>query len=187
MFFLRRPSDEKVRAFLERERAGAFSYPEVGATRGEPPAGYAEDRNRARLGAGREAFARAGAALGRWAMFELGWVEIAPRGAPIEPGTTVAVRARAGLWTLSAARIVYRIDEPRRTGFAYGTLAGHIERGEERFSVEWREEDDSVWYDIFAFSRPAHIFTKIGYPLARMMQKRFAKDSKRAMVEAMRR
>ena len=49
--------------------------------------------------------------------------------------------------------------------------------------TEWRE-DDSVWYEILAFSRPAHIFTKIGYPLARRMQRRFANDSKAAMVRA---
>ena len=74
-------------------------------------------------------------------------------------------------------------EGPRRGELAYGTLAAHVERGEERFAVAWRE-DDSVWYEILAFSRPAHIFTKIGYPLARRMQRRFANDSKAAMVRA---
>ena len=42
------------------------------------------------------------------------------------------------------ARVVYVIDEPLRKGFAYGTLPGHPETGEEAFIVEYRD-DDSVW------------------------------------------
>lgn len=124
-------------------------------------------------------------------MFDLGWVRLLWPDAPIEAGTTVAVLARHyGFWSLNASRIVYMIDEDdqiRRYGFAYGTLADHGECGEERFSVEWRLEDDSVWYDLFAFSRPAHLLSKVGYPLARTLQKRFARDSKRAMYDAVNR
>lgn len=49
---------------------------------------------------------------------------------------------------------MYVVDEPRRRGFAYGTLAGHPERGEELFLVE-RLPDDSVCGTVTAFSRPA--------------------------------
>lgn len=73
---------------------------------------------------------------------------------------------------------------PRRFGFAYGTLPGHVESGEERFVVEWREDDDSVWYDILAFSRPRHLAARAGYPLARGLQARFRRDSAAAMVRA---
>lgn len=69
-------------------------------------------------------------------------------------------------------------------GFAYGTLNGHSEKGEERFSVEWNQEDNSVWYDLLAFSLPHHPLARAGYPLSRVLQKRFARDSKAAMVEA---
>jgi alpha-ketoglutarate-dependent taurine dioxygenase len=52
------------------------------------------------------------------------------------------------------------LEQPvRRFAFAYGTLAEHAESGEERFQVEWRE-DDSVWYDILAFSRPNQLFSR---------------------------
>jgi uncharacterized protein (UPF0548 family) len=71
-----------------------------------------------------------------------------------------------------------------RFGFAYGTLPHHVERGEERFCVEWRHADDSVWYDILAFSRPHHPLLIPGYPVARIVQRRFARDSKRAMLRA---
>jgi len=72
-------------------------------------------------------------------------------------------------------------DAIARFGFAYGTLPDHIERGEERFLIEWNHSDDSVWYDILAFSQPRHPMVKLGAPVARVMQKRFARDSLRAM------
>jgi uncharacterized protein (UPF0548 family) len=116
---------------------------------------------------------------------------VQPREAPIEVGTTVAVVAHHyGFWSLNACRIVYVIDEEtnavRRTGFAYGTLPEHGALGEERFSVEWHRADDSVWYDLYAFSRPAHALARLGYPLGRRLQRRFARASKQAMVDASR-
>ena len=84
---------------------------------------------------------------------------------------------------MSACRIVYVLVEPRRFGFAYGTLPAHVERGEERFLVEWCA-DDSVWYDILAFSRPNHWLVRLGYPITRLLQKRFARDSMRVMQAA---
>jgi len=139
------------------------------------------DHNRELLGRGPQVFAAAQAALRAWTMFAppLAWIE--PSGIPIAPGEVVGVVAHAlGLWWLNAARIVYVIDEPRRSGFAYGTLPGHVERGEERFSVEWLE-DDTVWYDLEAFSRPGYWAARLAKPLARRLQRRFARLSKAAM------
>ncbi|HTG87378.1 MAG TPA: DUF1990 domain-containing protein, partial [Pyrinomonadaceae bacterium] len=78
---------------------------------------------------------------------------------------------------------VYVIDEPERFGFAYGTLAQHAERGEERFTVEWNRKDETVWYDILAASQPGPM-ARLGYPYARRLQKRFAQDSMKAMKRA---
>jgi uncharacterized protein (UPF0548 family) len=106
----------------------------------------------------------------------------------IQTGEVVAVIAHvAGIWWLNACRIVYVIDEQaptRRFGFAYGTLPGHVESGEERFLLEWDQDEGSVWYDILAFSRPNHFLAKIGYPFVRRMQKRFARESAAAMLRA---
>jgi len=91
------------------------------------------------------------------------------------------------IWILNACRIVYVIDDTGPTdifGFAYGTLPGHVERGEERFSVQWNYADDSVWYDILAFSRPNHWLARLGYPYVRRLQKRFARASQQAMLSA---
>ncbi len=89
--------------------------------------------------------------------------------------------------SLNACRIVYVLEEDapiRRYGFGYGTLAEHAEQGEERFSVEWHSGDDSVWYDILAFSRPNQWLVRAGYPLTRRLQRRFARDSMGAMAAA---
>lgn len=190
MFLLTEPDASRIDAFLASQRAVGFSYPEVGATRLTAPAGYRVDHNRMRLGGGLPTFRAAAEALDRWRMASLGWASVVPRMAPVAPGTTVAIRMRHyGFWSLNACRIVYRLDETRdgvrRLGFAYGTLPSHGAIGEERFSVEWHEADDSVWYDLFAFSRPGSLLARLGYPLARRLQRRFVRASMRAMVAAM--
>jgi len=185
MLLVREPSDQEIRAFLATWTNEPFSYPEVGGTRGDAPPGYVVDHNRVRLGSGRDVFERAVGALRRWEMFRLGWLRQCDTEAPIEAGVTVAVLVhRFGVWSLNVCRIVYVIDEPRRFAFAYGTLAEHAERGEERFSVEWLTGDDSVWYDIFAFSRPQQLLARIGRPFARHLQREFARDSLAAMKRA---
>lgn len=187
---LRRPSQEVLHAFLARQRREPFSYPEVGQSRSGTPAGYDLDHNRVRLGEGKAVFEAACAALRQWEMFPKPWTHIEPAGAPIEEGGVVAMLARAlGVWWLNACRIVYVLDETepvRRCGFAYGTLTGHVERGEERFSVELLA-DGSVWYDVRAFSRPRFWPVRLGYPLARRLQRRFVRDSQAAMKRAVER
>ena len=188
MFLFRKPSDDVVWQFLSSQKDLPFSYEEVGASREDAPRGYAVDRYGVELGEGPEAYELAKEALRDWRQFDLGWVRLLPPDAPIEVGTTVGVLARHyGFWSLNAARIVYLIEEVgevERFGFGYGTLPGHGERGEERFSVKWRREDGTVHYDVFAFSRPKHPLAWLGHPFARLLQRRFARDSKRAMVEA---
>jgi uncharacterized protein (UPF0548 family) len=185
-----RPSPENIARFLDRQRGQPFSYPGPGSSRtGEAPPGFVVDHRRRELGLGEQAFEAARAAVRDWVMFRLGWVEICRPLPPIETGTAVAVLARfAGVWWLNACRIVYVVDESaplRRFGFAYGTLPDHAESGEERFTVEWRE-DDSVWYDLYAYSRPGTWLVRLGYPVARHLQKRFGVDSLAVMERAVR-
>lgn len=188
MLSLRKPSAERLGEFLAVQSKLDLTYPAVGATAAVPPAGYVVDRTRIKLGEGAGVFAAAKAALGRWEHFRLGWVEAWPPETPIQAGQIVAVIARLfGLWWLNACRIVYVVDEEgpvKRYGFAYGTLPGHAESGEERFTVEWQGADDAVWYDILAFSRPQQLLARLGYPFARRLQERFARDSAAAMQRA---
>ena len=38
--------------------------------------------------------------------------------------------------------------------------------------VEWHSDDDSVFYDLYAFSLPNSLLANLGYPLARRLQHR---------------
>ena len=188
MFFLRQPSPDEIQKFISSQRELPFSYPEVGATKGELPPGYTVDRNRIKLGTGKEVYQRAVNALRSWEQFDLGWVRMVPPETTIEVGAVVAILTRHfGFWSLNACRVVYLIDEGgpvQKFGFAYGTLTSHVERGEERFTIEWLASDNTVWYDILAFSRPNRLLVMLGFPLARRLQKRFAKDSLSVMTAA---
>ena len=177
MFRITEPSEQDAVEFVSGQRNLQFTYDEVGATNGKLPTGYNVDHNRIQVGAGKAVYETGVEALKNWDHFDLGWVTIVPRGVPVEVGATVAVKARAfGTWSLNASCVVYTIDEERRFGFAYGTLPDHVERGEERFLIEWCH-DDSVWYDILAFSHPRHPLVRLNKPLARRLQKQFARDS----------
>jgi uncharacterized protein (UPF0548 family) len=189
MFLFECPSAEAIEEFVRGRSQDKFSYPEVGATRDSTaPAGYNVDHNRQLLGNGADAFATAKQAIREWRMFDFPWVKLSPPTTPIEVGGNVAIMvAHYGFYSLNAARIVYVIDdnlpEIKRFGFAYGTLTEHGEVGEERFSVAFHGSGE-VWYDVFAFSRPGNFLAKLGYPFSRRLQKQFAIDSKKAMLEA---
>jgi uncharacterized protein (UPF0548 family) len=189
MLFLTKPSRERIQGVIDYSRNAPFNYAEVGRSLGPTPTGYVANHGRVRLGYGEATFNKAVEALRSWKMFDLDWVSLCWPEAEIEIGTTVATLARHfGFWSLHPARIVLLIDDDdgrmRRIGFAYGTLQGHGEQGEETFIIERHFADDSVWYDLRSFSRPGQWLTLLGYPIARMLQKRFARESTRIMLKA---
>lgn len=196
MLYWQKPAQAAIADWLALQQNSSFSYRDIGCTQNGAmgaPMGYIADHNHSQLGTGQETFVRAKEAICNWQMFNLGWTKLCWPHAPIAVDSTVGMLARGmGCWWLNACRIVYTIDEVKdemngdceRFGFAYGTLPAHLERGEERFMVEWRRADDTVWYDILAFSQPNHVLAKVGYPIVRQYQKRFARDSKQAMKEA---
>ncbi|HEX5106140.1 MAG TPA: DUF1990 domain-containing protein [Pirellulaceae bacterium] len=189
MFTLRQPTEQRIRDYLSAQVSQAFSYDDVGCTRGEPAAkrGWNIDRQRVLLGRGREVFEAAKQAISNWRMFpqevaRVCWPE------PPQTGLVVGVLYKVWLlpvWILFPARVVWVMDEQvgeiHRFGFAYGTLPDHPERGEERFVVEWNDADDSVWYDLLAVSQPTHWLARIGYPYTRYEQARFRRLSAAAM------
>jgi uncharacterized protein (UPF0548 family) len=187
MIFLFKPTAQKIQRFLRGQQSRKLTYAAVGETFGNPPVGFKIIHTRVLLGSGESVFDLARAALCRWDQFHLGWIEAGPTETPIATGEVVAITTRvAGIWWLNACRIVKVVDDDgtiRRFGFAYGTLPCHVSRGEERFLIEWNRKDDSVWYDILSFSRPNYLFAKVGYPLVRLMQHRFGRDSAMAMQQ----
>lgn len=124
---------------LARARRSDPTYGPVGALLGPEPPPADLDVRRV-LGTGRDVFDRAVASLARLdpqrAVFDV-W----PDDAVAEVGATVVVVLRLGPVTLPAVdRVVAVVDEPDRWGFAYGTLPGHPELGEEAFVVTLAED-----------------------------------------------
>lgn len=180
-------SEAEVRARLDALAQAPWSYAPEGITR-EPRVvpGLCRDRATVGLGRGLECFERASAALRRWAQFDLGWAQICfPSTAPVV-GARVAVHVSTfGLWTLNPARVLYVLEEPGlHYGYAYGTLPGHVEAGEELFLVRRDPSSERVEYAILAYSRAAHPLVRLARPLARRAQRRFAFESCRAMQRA---
>jgi len=189
MFTLQQPTEARIIAYLIAQQEQPFSYHQVGCSRGKPPVGYDVDHNRVLLGHGEAVFLRAKQAIQHWDMFSTGITTLYWPDRDILEGTVVAVRFRVGpLHSFNTCRIIYTIDETTagvtRFGFAYGTLPDHLEQGEERFSVEWNHEDDTVSYDLYVVSRPRHWVTRLGYLYTRIKQRQFRDLSCRAMQRA---
>ena len=191
-----RPSTTRIRGFVGIQRERDLTYRPVGGTRSigrsdvdQIRGDYNVDRHQVFLGRGGDTYRAAQRALRSWRMFELGWVELCWPDTHISPGSAVAVLARvANWWVLTATRIVYVDEDTNDDGesytFAYGTLPGHLMRGEERFTVSWDRSSDHVTYEIAAFSKPSHALSWIGYPVVRRLQDRFRVDSGNAMRRA---
>jgi len=185
MFRLSYPTKSDIDSFIKEQSGRAFSYANVGLSLNGSPAGFTVDHNRIVIGSGKADFERAKQAIRSWEMFNFPWAKLCWPDTPIETGQTVGeIVKHLGFYSLNACRIVYTIDEPDRFGFAYGTLPEHAETGEERFSVEFDRATGEVTYDLFAFSKPNQLLAKIGYPISRYLQKRFAPESKAAMRRA---
>jgi len=186
VFLTHWPTKSEIEKFIDKSSNLPLSYSPVGLARESPP-GFNVDVASAIVGRGADAFARARLALSEWRHFELGWVELFPRAAPIEPGTVVAVLVHhLGFWSLNGCRVVYGLDDRNdisQFGFAYGTLTNHVEMGEESFEVVMTESEE-VTYRIRAVSKPRAVIARIGYLYARMSQSRFRRDSIAAMRRA---
>ncbi len=72
--------------------------------------------------------------------------------------------------------------EDRSAGFAYVTLEGHPERGVATFEVQLR--GDEVWVELTARSVAGTLVTRIGRPVARLVQKGITKRALRRLSES---
>jgi len=161
-----------LRETLSGLTAAPLTYAEVGATRAGPmPAGhYGHLCRDLRLGSGRELFDRAVAALFDWRMHEEAGLAVVHADGRAAPGVVVVLRAGWGPLSLTIpCRVVYTVEETDRRGFAYGTLPGHPESGEEAFMIVMTGTGD-VRIQIRAFSRPLSPLARAGGPLTRLIQ-----------------
>jgi uncharacterized protein (UPF0548 family) len=154
----------------ERLSRQQLTYPEVGATRGSLPRGYHHVDRSARLGAGQVTFDRACAALFRWQLQRRAGVRVRPASPTVAAGADAVLLLGFGPLAVRApVRVVYVVDEPTRRGFAYGTLPGHPESGEELFLLEQRRGGEVMCY-VKAFSRHVSWLSRCGGPLATLTQ-----------------
>jgi uncharacterized protein (UPF0548 family) len=145
-----------------------FTYQQVGATAGEPPDGYHHVRKSAVIGNGRPRFDDAAAKVMRWGMLRGAGVRVEASSEVAAVGSEVLV----GLGPLRApCRVVYIIDEQNRRGFAYGTLPGHPESGEELFAVRYDPSTGDVNAEVVAFSRHATWWSRLGSPVTALAQR----------------
>lgn len=159
-------------AGLERLRELPLTYSPVGATRdGLLPAGFDRLRRSRVVGHGPGDFEAAAHAVLSWRAQRGAGVRVDASDDPVREGTVVLVRLGPGPLAITApARVLYVIDEPTRRGFAYGTLPGHPESGEEAFVVDLRA-DGAVTFTVTAYSRPAVRLTRLAGPVGRLFQR----------------
>ena len=157
----------------DRTRLAAlpFNYAHVGATSSLLPAGQHRFRVRRPVGSGQADFEQAGDRLMTWDMHRRAGVRVDADG-PVSTGGVALLGLRIGPWWVDApVRVLDVITDASVRGFSYGTLRGHPERGEERFTV-CLGEDGVVMAEICAFSRPGRWFTYLAGPVARHLQAR---------------
>jgi len=85
----------------------------------------------------------------------------------VGPGTTVRIHGRVGgLRADGELRVIFVVEEPRRVGFALGTVGDSVVSGEESFMIEWHENDE-VWFTVRAFDAPQGMLYKLFRGLVR--------------------
>ena len=147
-----------------------LTYAEVGATSGTLPADYHHLDVSRIVGRGRDWFDVAAARVLTWEVQQRAGLAVEDD-REVALGVRALLRMRVGPVPVRApVEVVVVTAEPDRVGFAYGTLAGHPERGEERFEVAL-QADGAVEARIRAFSRPGRWFTRLAGPVGRRLQR----------------
>lgn len=158
--------------------ARPLTYQEVGATAGAMPAGYHHTRESAVIGSGRARFDAAAAAVMRWGMLRGAGLRVTATTDIARVGSEVIV----GMGPVNVpCRVVYVVDEPDRRGFAYGTLTGHAETGEELFAVRYDPATDLVHAEVAAFSRHGTWWSRLAGPVTSVLQRLVTRRYLRAL------
>jgi uncharacterized protein (UPF0548 family) len=179
---IRRRDPASISRLIDRLDGVELTYADVGATlRGTQPPGYRSERYETRLGRGADTFERAVQGLQSWQAHRLLGMRVLPAETVIAAQATVIVTIGVSHLCLAApCRIIEVIDEPNRWGFAYGTLPGHPEAGEETFVIT-RTEDDEVRFEVIVFSRPGDPLVRLSGPIGPWVQRRGTNGYLRAL------
>lgn len=154
---------------LERARSQSFTYSRVGATLDDDSDLLAWRRG---LGEDPKAFDHAVHALRLWAPQRHLGARIHPDDVPLVEGVTLLVVLPIGpAEVVAPVRVVRLIEDDNRFGFAYGTLPGHPQQGEESFLVE-RSEDCAVTATVRVDAQPGTFLSRVGTPITGLLQRR---------------
>ncbi len=111
-------------------------------------------------------------------------MRLVPDTPEISVGRTLLVVARWTVaWIVAPCRIVYTTAEDDRAGFAYGTVEGHPEEGEESFHVE-RRSGGAVFFVVATYFRFADPIARLGGPVSGRIQARYTSRYLGGLAEA---
>lgn len=159
-------------------RSAPFTYADVGATAGldAAPPGHRVLRRTTEVGC---SFDDAVERLMTWGMHERAGLRVRSSSPRVEADAVVEMRIPWLPGLRIPCRVVRVVSEPDEAGFAYGTLPGHPESGEEAFVVS--REGERVTFSITAFSRPATRLARSGGPFTLLGQEFFTRRYLRAL------
>ena len=158
-------------------RSARFTYSEVGQTAGEFPTGYRTLQRNRQLPA--ESFDAAVGDLMTWRIHQRAGLHLLVSGTVAADAVVVLQLGFRAASVRAPCRVVYTVDEPDRRGFAYGTLPGHPETGEEAFIIE-RSPGGVVTFTVHAFSKPASAVGRAAGPVGHWVQDRITQRYLRA-------
>ena len=131
-----------------------------------------------------DSFETVAARLLRWQAHSGAGLTVAASEPVAAMGTLVVVSLELGPVAVQApCRVTAIIEEPDRCGFAYATLLGHPESGEERFVIH-RDPDGSIEFTVSACSRPAWRSARLLGPATRSLQELIARRYLRSLDSA---
>jgi uncharacterized protein (UPF0548 family) len=179
-----RVSSATVRKALAEARVAALTYDHVGSSLPDTEGPQACEVVSADLGREDGTFERAVRALGAWVP-QRSVARVHPADVPLEEGAVALIELRVGpAVVLAPVRVVAVVARPDRFTYAYGTLPGHPERGEESFTIE-RRVDGRVTFTIRMDAVPTGTaLARITAPAGRLLQRRALDRYLRAVAEA---
>lgn len=172
-------------ADVRRALSASLTYSEVGESlSAQMPAGYRHSDVCVRVGKGRDAFDLAANAVMTWQVQRGAGLAVHASAETVAVGEVAIVRLGIGPVGVDGPnRVVVVIDEPNRRGFAYGTLEGHPEKGEQAFLVEI-DDEETVTFTVRAFTRVDSVLAFLGGPLNARVQDQIAERYLMALLEA---
>jgi uncharacterized protein (UPF0548 family) len=183
-FWLRRPNDKKLESVLAAQSKLAVAYSPSGMfKRPHTLWGFKETGGSVMVGHGQRVFDTATQNIKRWRVHECAGLTVTPRGAEVRESADVILLMKLPIgYVTVSCRVVSVTQSKDQWGFTYGTLPHHVERGEELFSVTMAP-DGTVTFTVRAMSRPGHFLTRVGAPVAQIIQRRATDKYLQAMVD----